>query len=376
MLYGWRLVSLAAILGLLGSAVAGVALAGVRSGSTAVEQSNPADGPLQPASPPQLVGPPQLLGPPQDVSTAAGLRLMEQAAAACQATSYSGEQVVLWWGQGETSSSVVQVWHQTGGMTLVQATGTGPAAAPADQDPDGILGVSDRLLVLLESNYQVIYAGRGSADNRAALVVEVRRPGGGLAARFWLDAATKLPLRREIFSGGARMISEDAFTSLQLGAHSLGGMPAPAAAPWAARLDQARLVTLRAEGWPLPAQLPGNLVLFAATERSASSGPVVDVSYSDGLDVVSLFVQRGELARPVPGWRQITVNGRTVYSVDPDDRSFAWSADGFVYTMIADAPTATVGQVVTAMPGTIQPGFWQRMARGFHRLVSWLNPLR
>ena len=122
-------------------------------------------------------------------------------------------------------------------------------SAPAvDQDPDGILGVSDRLLTLLQSNYQVVYAGRGSADDRAALVVEVRRPDGGLAARFWLDAATKLPLRREIFASGARMISEDAFTSLELGGRGLDGMPAPAAAPWAAQLDRARLAALRVQG--------------------------------------------------------------------------------------------------------------------------------
>jgi len=369
MLYGWRLVGLAAILGLLGSAVAGMALAEVQPGATIVKH-------------PDLSGDPH---PGRGASNGTGLQLLEQAAAACAGTSYSGEQVVLWWGPGETSSSVVEVWHQTGGETLVQAAGAAPAtpgnasrsSAADNQDPDGILGVSDRLLALLVSNYQVDYAGHGLADDRAAFVVEVRRPGGGLAARFWLDAATRLPLRREIFAGDARMISEDSFTRLQLGSNALGAMPAPAAAPWSAQLDGARLATLRAEGWPLPAQLPGNLVLFAATERSASSGPVVNASYSDGLNVVSLFVQRGSLGRPVPGWRKITVDGHTVYSVNRDERSFAWSANGFVYTMVADAPIATVGQVVSTMPGAPRPpGFWARIGHGFHRLVSWLNPLR
>jgi len=370
MLYGWRLVGLAAILGLLGAAVAGMGLAEVQAGATVVKHPSPGSSHLESE---------------QNASTGAGLRLLRQAAAACDRTSYSGEQVVLWWGQGETSSSVVEVWHQTGGMTLVQQTGavsasTGSASrtsAPDNQDPDGILGVSDRLLELLASNYQVVYAGHGSADNRAALVVEVRRPGGALAARFWLDAATKLPLRREIFAGDARMISEDSFTSLQVGAGGLGAMPVPAAAPWAAQLDGSRLATLRAKGWPLPAQLPGNLVLFAATERSASSGPVIDVSYSDGLNVVSLFVQRGLLARPTPGWRKITVDGRRVYSVNPDERSFAWSANGYVVAMVADAPMATVGQVVSKMPAAARPpGFWQRIGHGLHRLISWLNPVR
>ena len=376
---GWRIVGLAAILGLLGSSMTGQALADVQSGATVIKHPDLGSGPLQPVS------------PPASAQVGAGLRLLQEAAAACQGTSYSGQQVVLWWGPGETSASVVEVWHQPGGVTLVQAPGPPPPgtsgatpgtaggtqSAPAvDQDPDGILGMSDRLLTLLQSNYQVVYAGHGSADDRAALVVEVRRPDGGLAARFWLDAATKLPLRREIFASGARMISEDAFTSLELGGHGLDGMPAPAAAPWAAQLDRARLAALRVQGWPTPARLPGNLMLFAATETSAPSGPVINLSYSDGLDVVSLFVQRGELARPMPGWSRLTMSGQTVYSVNPDQRSFAWSASGFVYTMIADAPMATVGQVVTAMPGTARLGFWQRMARGFHRLVSWLNPLR
>jgi sigma-E factor negative regulatory protein RseB len=378
---GWRIVGLAAILGLLGSGVAGLALADSPAGSSVIKRPSLGGGPLR------------LAGPARTAASGAGLRLLQEAATACQATSYHGEQVVLWWGTGETSASVVDVWHQPGQVTLVQAASVAPgtavgappgkalgAATPAspaaDPDPDGILGVSDQLLVLLQSNYQIAYVGRGSAAGRNALVVEVRKPGGGgLAARFWLDVATKLPLRREIFTSGSHMISEDSFISLQVGVRGLGAMPAPAGAPWSARLDSATLTALRAKGWPLPAQLPGNLVLFAATQTSARSGRVIDLSYSDGLAVISVFVQRGELGRPMPGWRQIGMRGQTVYSIDPSDRSFAWSSGGFVYTVVADAPAAVVSQVVAAMPNPTRPGFWERMAVGFRRLASWLNPL-
>jgi sigma-E factor negative regulatory protein RseB len=378
---GWRIVGLAAILGLLGSGVAGLAFADSPAGPSVTKRPGPGGGPMR------------LAGPARTTASDAGLRLLREAATACQATSYHGEQVVLWWGTGETSASVVDVWHEPGQVTLVQAAspvpGTAAGALPgkvagaatpvspaADPDPDGILGVSDQLLVLLESNYQVAYVGRGSAAGRTALVVEVRKAGGGgLAARFWLDAATKLPLRREIFTSGSHMISEDAFVSLQLGPSGLAAMPAPAGAPWSARLDSATLTALRARGWPLPAQLPGNLVLFAATQTSARSGRVIDLSYSDGLAVISVFVQRGELGKPMPGWRQIGMRGQTVYSIDPSDRSFAWSSGGFVYTVIADAPAAVVSQVVAAMPNPAEPGFWQRMAIGFRRLASRLNPL-
>jgi sigma-E factor negative regulatory protein RseB len=367
MVSGWRIAGLAAILGLLGSGVAGLALADVQPESAAVRH-------------PTASGPLGLAGPVQ-ASAIVGLRLLQQAAAACQGISYRGEQVMLWRGQGQASTSVVEVWHQSGRMTLVRASGpesgaTARAGIADDQDPDGMLGVSERLLVLLRSNYQVAYAGRGSVAGRPALVVEVRRPGGTLAARFWLDAATKLPLRREMFAAHAQMISEAGFTTVELGARGLDGMPAPAVAPWSAQLDQARLAALRARGWPLPEKLPGDLVLFAASQTSAGSGQVVDLSYSDGLVVVSLFVQRGELARAMPGWRQVTLDGRTVYSDDPDQRSLAWSAGGFVFTLIADVPVATVSQVVTTLPGTTRLGLWARMARGFRRLASWLNPVR
>lgn len=378
---GWRIVGLTAILGLLGSGVAGLALADSSAGPSVLKR-------------PGLVGGPLRLATPSPAAASdPGLRLLEEAATACQGTSYHGEQAVLWWGTGETSASVVDVWHQPGQVTLVQTasvaqrTAAGavaraaagaatPVSPAADPDPGGILGVSDQLLVLLQSNYRIAYVGHGSAAGRTALVVEVRKPGGGgLAARFWIDAATKLPLRREIFTSGSHMISEDSFINLQFGAGGLGVMPSPAGAPWSTRLDSATLTALRAKGWPLPVQLPGNLVLFAATQTSARSGRVIDLSYSDGLAVISLFVQRGELAKPMPGWRQIGIRGQTVYSIDPRDRSFAWSSGGFVYTVVADAPAAVVSQVVAAMPNQARPGFWERMAIGLRRLASRINPL-
>jgi sigma-E factor negative regulatory protein RseB len=366
---GWRIAGLAAIIGLLASGAAGLALADSPTGAAFVKRLGPGGGPLRLARGPAAAG------------ASTGLQLLREAAAACQETSYRGSQVVQWWGQGATSVSVVDVWHQSGRMTLVRAAGpasgaAAPRAAAADQDPDGILGMSGRLLALLQSNYLAVYAGPGSAAQRQALIVEVWRSGGSLAARFWLDAATKLPLRRQMFDADAHLISDDAFTSLELGDPGRGDVPAAAAAPWPAQLDQASLAALRAKGWQVPGVLPGSLSLFAATQTSTRSGPVVNLSYSDGLAVVSLFVQRGVLARPGPGWRPVTTAGRAIYSVDPKERSFAWSAGGFVYTLVADAPPATVSQVVAALTGTPRPGFWQRMGRGLRRLFSWLNPLR
>jgi hypothetical protein len=370
---GWRIAGLAAIVGLLGSGMAGLALADMPAGP-AVKGLNPSGRPLRLARAPKAAR--------ASAPTSQGLQLLEKAAVACQYTSYSGLQVVTWWGQHQAKTSEVEVWHQPGSTTVMQSADTPPPqlatvpeSAAADLDPDGLLRVSGPLLALLRSNYQVVYTGHGSAGHRGALVVEVRRPGGGVAARFWLDAATRLPLRRQVFNAGEHMISEDTFVSLRVGDGGLAHLPAAVASPWTTRLGQTGLTTLRDKGWPAPGQMPANLELFAATRTAGSPGQVVELTYSDGLAVVSLFVQRGELGQPMPGWHRIKLHGRTVYAVDPDEMCFAWSAGGFVYTLVADAPLATVSQVVAALPDTGGPGFWARMTHGLRRLVSWLNPL-
>ena len=93
--------------------------------------------------------------------------------------------------------------------------------------------------------------------------------------------------------------------------------------------------------------------------------------------MISLFLQRGHLPPAMNGWQQVAVRGQQVYAADPDQRSVAWSAHGFVYTMIADAPAQTVDEAVSALPHTGKAdGFFGRMARGFRRLASWLNPFR
>ena len=203
-----------------------------------------------------------------------------------------------------------------------------------------MLSVTSPLLKLMRRNYVITYDGRSAVDGRPALLVDVRRPGGSLAARYWIDAATKLPLRRELLVDGSRILSEDAFLSLSVGAGQLDGMPGGRRPALDRAADRRR------------AGRPGGPGLAAAgghasagcrcsrpRRRASKSGKIVELSYSDGLSVISVFVQRGMLPRSLPGWRHVAArDGGEVYAVDPDDRSLVWSAGGFVYTMISDAP--------------------------------------
>jgi negative regulator of sigma E activity len=319
-----------------------------------------------------------------------GLVLLQEAASAGRIVSYAGVQIISWWSPDGTTTVAVDVTHQPRQGTLLQTVGAD--AAPAGQtliaggpgaQPSDVLGVTEETLDLLSANYQVVTGGPGSACDRPATLVDARRGDGTLAARFWLDNVTKIPLRRELFDDSSRMINESTFVDFQPGlptaAASVQAKSATAAAaaarPWNVLTAVGRN-RLRAKGWPLPAELPGGLVLFDARQAVTASGPVVQLGYSDGLAGVSLFVQRGGLPRRLAGWQQVEVAGRTVYARDPAGQGITWSTNGHVLTLIADAPAATIDAAVRALPHDAQRGFWSRVGHGFGRIISWVDPFR
>ena len=319
-------------------------------------------------------------------SSAHAVRLLNQAAQAAILTSYQGEEVATRWSDGDGSILVSDIWHVSGGQTVTQtlAAGTSFSSQPylsSDTDgqaPEGVLGVTLSLVQLLQEHYVMVYAGTGSADSRTAQVVEAWRDDGSLAARFWLDDATKLPLERVVFDSAARVISQDVFLNVRFARPGQAAMPSgpqvSASGPWADPLSQAQLLALHTSGWLVPAELPGGLSLFTGAQTTTSAGTVLDLGYSDGLSVVSVFEERGDLAARLAGWQQAKVDGHVIYVAEPDQRSLTWSGHGMVYTVMADAPAQTVDAVVGALPHDAPPGFWKRMSRGFVRLASWLNP--
>lgn len=316
-----------------------------------------------------------------------GLRLMQGAAAACQTVSYHGDQLVAWSGPGGTSTYFVKVWHRRGSTEQADGDDDDGAVGPGDGGQRasaravtsgghavaGVLSVSPWMIALMRSNYVLAYSGTGSVIGRSADVVTLRRRGGGLAARYWLDQTTGLPLRRQVFDASGRQVNEGAFTDLTIGSAELDNPP-PSAVAWSSRPAMIALASLRKQGWLVPAALADDLALVSLAKSSTRSGAVVDASYSDGLSVVSVFMQRGELPSALPGWHRADVSGLAVLSSEPDERSLAWSAQGVVYTVIADAPQETVDGVVAGLPHDHGIGFWQRVGRGLGRMGSWFDP--
>jgi sigma-E factor negative regulatory protein RseB len=361
-----------------------VALPGLLlTGCSGPAGAGPSPEPSSSAAPPARGTP---AAPARRATSAQAVRLLTQAAQAAVLASYQGEEIVSHWDTNGESVLMSDIWHVSGGQTVTRtlAAGTYASGEPylsSDTDgqwPEGVLGVTTQLVRLLEAHYIVAYAGAGSADNRAAQVVEAWREDGSLAARFWLDEETKLPLEREVFDSAAHVISEDVFIDVQLehqpSVSAPAGGPADPPAPWTTPLTARQLLALRAQGWLVPTGLPGGLSLFTGVQTRASTGTVLDLGYSDGLSVISLFEQRGNLAATLAGWQEITLAGHAVYAAEPDQRCLTWTSHGMVYTLLADAPAQTVDEVVGMLPHDVPPGFWKRMSRGMTRLASWVNP--
>jgi sigma-E factor negative regulatory protein RseB len=73
------------------------------------------------------------------------------------------------------------------------------------------------------------------------------------------------------------------------------------------------------------------------------------------------------------GWQPVSLHGHVVYVAE---HSITWAGRGFVYTMIADAPSRTVEDVIAALPQNAAPGFLSRIGRGLDRMAGLVNPFR
>ncbi|MDQ1713949.1 MAG: sigma-E factor negative regulatory protein RseB [Frankiaceae bacterium] len=314
-----------------------------------------------------------------------GLALLEHAAVAARTLSYHGTQMVSFWSDTGSTSALIEVVHNAGAGLLLRV-------APTPQNPGGsvyndengevpeVVGFAKGTLTLLAEHYEVGIEGTAEVAGRPADVVAVRRPGLSPTARFWIDRATALPLRREVLDGDGRTLRESAFISLALGPTALsnvtmdsaGGMPATVGT----QVVATDFAALRAEGWQVPERLGDSLELLEGRVTGTGNDRVLQLSYSDGVSTVSMFEQRGRLdTGSLDGWQKVDVGGERVWLQDAFPRRVVWSGHGTVFTVVADCPHATLDALVRTLPhGDPGPGVGTRLGHGLARVGSWFNP--
>ncbi|MGB8650316.1 MAG: sigma-E factor regulatory protein RseB domain-containing protein [Mycobacteriales bacterium] len=305
---------------------------------------------------------------PVAARSAPALALLQQAARAARTRAWSGTQQVVTMRDGKPVSTVLEVRHTPGtGSTVRVLSPASGAAAVADV-------LDDRLLGLLADHYDLRVGGRVRCAGYSARLVEALRPGRAhaVAARFWLDTTTGLVLRRDVLDTTGDLARSSAFVDLQVRPTAAVAQPLVAVVhPTGEHLDGPALDALSDQGWPLPRLLPAGLELFEARMHEGGSGEVLQLSYSDGLSTLSLFVQPGVLpsglsAGQPPGDRQ------------GSPERVVWSGAGRTWTLVSDAPQEVVDAAVAALPHEQPPaahdGVLARAWRGMSRVGAWLNP--
>ena len=135
---------------------------------------------------------------------------------------------------------------------------------------------------------------------------------------------------------------------------------------------------MEVQGWPIRRSLPGGMDLFQAQLHDRDGAEVLQLSYTDGLSTLSLFVQDGELATEPAGTAR-PVDDATVWVQPGPPERIVWSGDGHTWTLVSDAPESTVKQALVSLPHTpraVADGPSARLWRGMAVVGGWLNPFR
>ena len=321
---------------------------------------------------------------------AAALALLRRAATAQWTTAYAGTQFVAVWTDPGSSSELVDVTNIPGHGTVVRPNDSAPSEegtfVARDDASNRTVGVQREgetglgNVAALARSYTVRRAGPASSAGRAAQLVEASRADGSLAARFWVDRASGLVLRREVYDPNGVLARANGFVDLRIDAGAfLSHLPPMLSTEQTELVTPAAYARLTAQGWDCcaPALIAG---LGLHDVRRTDGGAALHLTYSDGLTSASVFEQRGTLdesAADLEGFAVKRIGGTKVHVRYGLSSYAVWARNGLVYTAVCDTPRGLNAVVARFSPSRSQPdgaGLVQRLDRGMSRMVSWLNP--
>ncbi len=219
-----------------------------------------------------------------------------------------------------------------------------------------------------DEKYTVTRARGPRIADLATTQLDARRDAdGALVERFFVNEATGLVLARESYDAG-RLRRELTFSKVwrdaqHSGLRALEGTTTTSAA--------ARRISDVDAPYRAPGRAGEGFDLVARYERP---GPVVQLTYSDGLLSASVFEQPGRL-----DWDTLPAGGRAgdvdghpavVYSL-PVGNAIVWEHGGVVFTCVGDAPTSDLLGIAIDVSRGADDGGVTRMARTVLEPFGW-----
>lgn len=195
-------------------------------------------------------------------------------------------------------------------------------------------------LSVLKKNYEIRAGGSGRVAGRAALAAQIApRDAYRYGYLLWADKATGLLLKASLINERGQVVEQYMFTQLSI------GKPIPES-DLAAQHAAKGTISHRADDSSPPAsthrweatQLPAGYTLSARMRRKlpARRQPVEHLVYSDGLAVVSVFIE------PVDGATPGALSGLTHLGAV---HAFGKVLDGHQVTVLGETPAVTVDMI-------------------------------
>ncbi|HSU34485.1 MAG TPA: zf-HC2 domain-containing protein [Propionibacteriaceae bacterium] len=324
-------------------------------------------------SSPAARGPGPSLALGQALTPDAARRAMQRAAETGDSLSYSGVKSFYGSRGGRTMAAVIQIEARTGqgseikvrsrtGQQLLGGFSPASIAAPV---------VDDELVTLLERNYDLSGIDTAFVAGRRAAVVAASRQ-GRVAARWWLDDATGLVLWQETYDERGEVELSFGFTSIAVSpsAELLDHLsPRLATASTTTSWTTSHATGLSAAGWSCRPQLAGLSLVRLHSDR-AQAPRVLHLVYSDGLNTVGVYEQRGRLDGVPDGlhWE----DGLQAYVHHGASGTATWQAGDVVFTVVTDGPADVLRAAVAALPHDDhgQPTTMDRVKEGWVKILA------
>lgn len=335
---------------------------------------------------------------PRDQGTdAAAEALVTLAAEAASTVGYAGTLSVTVVGAAGREDAVLHVVHGDGTHLVIEAPDPpGPAsgsvlvqsgasrsvtrvpAGPVSRGQARLAGFeSPDDLPRLFTKYRVVGEGGSRVLDRDATTVRLeRRAGGQLAERWAVDRATGLILARESYDAGGKVERSIAFTELRAPYTPTAAELREPAGRAAARTTQrwyngAEAATLAA-GLGLPATLREGYRPESATSFKAGGATVVQFSYTDGLQDLSLFIQPGALPTGSlpPAAHPLRLRRVEGWQWDGFPRGAAWQDGQRTLSLVGSAPSDEFARIAAALP---QAPLRRSVPERLGHLIGWVG---
>ncbi|WP_114558410.1 sigma-E factor regulatory protein RseB domain-containing protein [Desertihabitans aurantiacus] len=190
------------------------------------------------------------------------------------------------------------------------------------------------------------HLGAAEVAGRSATVVDARDR-GRLVARWWVDEDSGLVLQAQRYDETGEVRESVGYTQLQIGASTFDARLAPGLAAFssAGALPVADADRLTAQGWSCHETLGG----LPLVHLRATPDGVLHATYSDGVHVLDVAEQSGELGAPASGyeWDEAARVWRSEQTVPT---TLAWQSGERVLTVSTDAPADVVARAVAELP--------------------------